>query len=407
LTSHTATKSTLLRQQVAIARFGSFALRTSNVSEILHEAARVCADGLNSPFCKVCRYRADENDLLIEAGYGWRSGVVGKVVSRADASSPQGHAFTTGMPSICRDVRRDTKFVLPPFYADHGIISTVDVLIKGDHQPYGVLEVDNNRHRNYNQNDIEFLTGFANVLAEVVAAAARTAELRSTIAQMESLAAEKDRLLEQRNVFAEELKHRVRNNLQLVYGMLTHQLEDPASAASLRGIRAIALRVSTMAQVFDHLLGTEMTRTTDFGRYVKALCTNLAEIQGSPSDTVSLICESEKILLDLDSVTALGIIVTELVTNCYDHAFSDAGGTGVIRVAVRRDEGNADRAILTVGDNGSGIKPGSLETKRHGVGLVRRLAEQIRGTVSVTSEGGTMWSVQFPIQATRNVPVGG
>jgi len=407
LTSHTATKSTLLRQQVAIARFGSFALRTSNVSEILHEAARVCADGLNSPFCKVCRYRADENDLLIEAGYGWRSGVVGKVVSRADASSPQGHAFTTGMPSICRDVRRDTKFVLPPFYADHGIISTVDVLIKGDHQPYGVLEVDNNRHRNYNQNDIEFLTGFANVLAEVVAAAARTAELRSTIAQMESLAAEKDRLLEQRNVFAEELKHRVRNNLQLVYGMLTHQLEDPASAASLRGIRAIALRVSTMAQVFDHLLGTEMTRTTDFGRYVKALCTNLAEIQGSPSDTVSLICESEKILLDLDSVTALGIIVTELVTNCYDHAFSDAGGTGVIRVAVRRDEGNADRAILTVGDNGSGIKPGSLETKRHGVGLVRRLAEQIRGTVSVTSEGGTIWSVQFPIQATRNVPVGG
>lgn len=407
MTSHTATKSTLLRQQVAIARFGSFALRTSNVSEILHEAARVCADGLNSPFCKVCRYRADENDLLIEAGYGWRSGVVGKVVSRADASSPQGHAFTTGMPSICRDVRRDTKFVLPPFYADHGIISTVDVLIKGDHQPYGVLEVDNNRHRNYNQNDIEFLTGFANVLAEVVAAAARTAELRSTIAQMESLAAEKDRLLEQRNVFAEELKHRVRNNLQLVYGMLTHQLEDPASAASLRGIRAIALRVSTMAQVFDHLLGTEMTRTTDFGRYVKALCTNLAEIQGSPSDTVSLICESEKILLDLDSVTALGIIVTELVTNCYDHAFSDAGGTGVIRVAVRRDEGNADRAILTVGDNGSGIKPGSLETKRHGVGLVRRLAEQIRGTVSVTSEGGTIWSVQFPIQATRNVPVGG
>jgi len=407
LTSHTATKSTLLRQQVAIARFGSFALRTSSVSEILHEAARVCADGLNSPFCKVCRYRADENDLLIEAGYGWRSGVVGKVVSRADASSPQGHAFTTGMPSICRDVRRDTKFVLPPFYADHGIISTVDVLIKGDHQPYGVLEVDNNRHRNYNQNDIEFLTGFANVLAEVVAAAARTAELRSTIAQMESLAAEKDRLLEQRNVFAEELKHRVRNNLQLVYGMLTHQLEDPASAASLRGIRAIALRVSTMAQVFDHLLGTEMTRTTDFGRYVKALCTNLAEIQGSPSDTVSLICESEKILLDLDSVTALGIIVTELVTNCYDHAFSDAGGTGVIRVAVRRDEGNADRAILTVGDNGSGIKPGSLETKRHGVGLVRRLAEQIRGTVSVTSEGGTIWSVQFPIQATRNVPVGG
>jgi hypothetical protein len=63
----------LLRQQIAIARFGSFGLRESDLLKVLTEAARVCAESLEVPFAKVCRYRAAENDLLIEAGHGWKA----------------------------------------------------------------------------------------------------------------------------------------------------------------------------------------------------------------------------------------------------------------------------------------------------------------------------------------------
>ena len=177
----------LLRQQAAVASFGSFALRQSDLLKVLTEAARVCADGLSVPFSKVCRYRADENDLFIEAGFGWRAGVVGRVVSRADETSPQGRAFVTGEPSICNDLRKDDKFELPPFYAEHGVVSTIDVIIKGDGQPYGVLEIDNNEQHDYDQHDIDFLTGFANVLAEAVATSERTAILRTTFEQMKAL----------------------------------------------------------------------------------------------------------------------------------------------------------------------------------------------------------------------------
>ena len=55
---------------------------------------------------------------------------------------------------------------LPAFYAAHGIISTVDVVINGDKRPYGILEIDSEVQRDYDQQDIEFLTAFANVLAE-------------------------------------------------------------------------------------------------------------------------------------------------------------------------------------------------------------------------------------------------
>ena len=72
---------------------------------ILTEAARICAAVPDVPFCKICRYRVAENDLLIEAGCGWELGIVGRVISQADETSPQGRAYVTGEPVIIRDVR--------------------------------------------------------------------------------------------------------------------------------------------------------------------------------------------------------------------------------------------------------------------------------------------------------------
>ena len=191
----------LLRQQAAIARFGSFALRERDLDKILDEAVRVCAEGLSVPFSKICRYREAENDLLIVAGHGWQDGVIGYVVSRADMSSPQGRAFTTGQPSIIDDLRKAGGFNPPSFYAAHGIVSIVDVIIKGsDYRPFGILEIDHDQQHDYDQHDIDFLTGFSNVLAEAVLTASRGAALQVTVDRMKELVDEKDRLLHDKNI---------------------------------------------------------------------------------------------------------------------------------------------------------------------------------------------------------------
>jgi two-component sensor histidine kinase len=383
----------LLRQQAALASFGSFALRQPDLLAVLTEAARVCAKGLNVNFAKVCRYREAENDLLIEAGVGWHEGVVGHVVSRADVSSPQGRAFVTGEPSICNDIQDEHEFVLPPFYAEHSIISTIDVIIKGSSdQPYGVLEIDSEQQQAYDEHDVAFLTGFANVLAEAVSTSERTLVLEATVSRMQSLVGDKDRLLKQKKVMAQELQHRVRNNLQLVYGMLVTQIDQTIDKEGQRGLKAIARRVSTLAQVYDQLLGTEMTRTMAFYGYVKALTLNLAEVQGASKD-ISVTCEGAEIILDLDVITALGIVVAELVTNSYDHAFPDAVGT--ISVKLVHAKGSAG-ATMIIADDGVGFQP-QAESKRHGLGLIRRLVEQVRGTVETVSTNGTTWTVGFPV----------
>ena len=68
--SKTSTIEKLLRQQAALANFGSFAFRESDLKKVLTEAARVCAESLSVPYAKICRYRAAQKDLLVEAGVG-------------------------------------------------------------------------------------------------------------------------------------------------------------------------------------------------------------------------------------------------------------------------------------------------------------------------------------------------
>jgi two-component sensor histidine kinase len=115
---------------------------------------------------------------------------------------------------------------------------------------------------------------------------------------------------------------------------------------------------------------------------------------------VALTCDgdAEPLLLDLDSVTALGIVVAEIVSNAYVHAFPERAGA--IHVDLKR---TPDGAVLMIGDNGIGfVEPPT--SKRHGLGLVRRLMQQIGGVVRVVSDRGTKWTLAFPTTADGPVP---
>jgi two-component sensor histidine kinase/putative methionine-R-sulfoxide reductase with GAF domain len=374
----------LLRQQAALAAFGTFAFRETDLGRILTEAARICALSLGVPFCKICRYRADENDLLVEAGCGWNVGVVGRVVSQADESSPQGRAYITGEPVIIRNLQQANNLELPRFYPEHGIISTVDVLIPAtDGAAYGVLEIDSPTQHLYDEHDINFLTGFANVLAEAVATSIRNEAIRS--------------LLEERNLLAEEMHHRVRNNLYVVGNMLDSFTRTSSNDPERHVIGAIARRVTTLAKVYDSLLGVGLSRTINLGEYLEELCGSLPDMQAPRMKPIELSCRTETILLTVDAVTTVGMIVAELVTNSYNHAFPDRAGKVSVALSGVDD---FTKAILTVSDDGIGL-PVDVGSTRHGVGLVRRLVSHIAGTFDVSSGLGTIWTVTFPISNQR------
>ena len=421
----------LLRQQAAIARFGRFALRERDLTKILSEAVGVCAEGLDVPFSNVWRYRAEQNDLLLVAGHGWQDGVIGHVVSRADMSSPQGSAFTTGQPSIIGDLREDAGFDPPPFYAAHGIVSIIDVAIKGsDDQPYGILEIGDNQRRDYDQHDIDFLGAFANLLAEAVSAASRGAALQATVDDMKALVEEKDRLLEEKNAADLQLRQAqkmdavgrltggVAHDLNNILTVITGTVEMLAEAVADRP------QLAAIAKIIDEAAarGAELTqRLLAFARK--------QPLQPREVDVNSLVMhtarqmrqtlgEGVEIRMTLGGYVARALIDPSQLTNAIlglaanaRDAMPDGGRLTIETRNVDLDKSHADISsdvtagpyvMLAVTDSGQGIPAGIIERvfepffttkgvdKGTGLGLsmVYGFVKQSNGHIRIDSEEG-------------------
>ncbi len=94
------------------------------------------------------------------------------------------------------------------------------------------------------------------MLAEAVATASRVKALRA--------------LVDEKNLLAEELQHRVRNNLQMVTSMLASYARTAIDVSARQGIDLIVRHVTTLAQVYDSLLGVGLSDTVDLGDYLRS-----------------------------------------------------------------------------------------------------------------------------------------
>jgi two-component sensor histidine kinase len=176
----------------------------------------------------------------------------------------------------------------------------------------------------------------------------------------------------------------VRNNLQLVSAILRQQIDSNESDPK-QGLRSIAQRVMSLANVYDHLLGNGLRRNIDFDEFIRLLCASLSAFQSKHTFPGSLMINGGPgpMLLDLDTVTAMGLVIAEIISNAYIHAFPGRAGAIVVSLT-----DNGKGGVLTIKDNGIGfVEPRT--SKRHGLGLIRRQMEQIGGAVSVILVYGT------------------
>jgi two-component sensor histidine kinase len=357
-----------------LAELGTFALQSDELQPVLNEAARLSVQGTGTRFGKICEYRPEQGELAVRAGFGWREGVVGRALSKADVSTPVGRAFITGKPVITRNLAGNHDFTLPPIYPQHGIISSVNVVVAR----FGVLEVDSDEPRSFCGRDVIFLTGLANVCAE---AAARIEQGR----QMQRALAEQRTLLG-------ELEHRVRNHLHMIVAQAHGLAGRTADPEAKRGFGAITHRVLALATLYDRLLGVGMTKRLDLGDYLTALCDNIRAVEEIAARGIEIICRAVPIEVALETATALGIIANELIANSLEHAFDDRPGQ--ILVELQRESAGLR---LIIADNGAGMSMGANGT---GLNLVFRMARQLGGRLELCAAQGTRWELELPLPPT-------
>jgi two-component sensor histidine kinase/PAS domain-containing protein len=153
-----------------LAKFGLFALESERLDDILNEACRLVGEALHTDLAKVVEVLPDRDTLLVRAGVGWRPGVVGLKTKPIDTKSSEGFALHSGKPVISVDIDGEHRFTYAPFLKRHGVKAMVNVPIPGvrGRQAFGLLQVDSRVPRGFNEDDILFLTGYANLLASAV-----------------------------------------------------------------------------------------------------------------------------------------------------------------------------------------------------------------------------------------------
>jgi two-component sensor histidine kinase/DNA-binding response OmpR family regulator len=420
LHTHLAEQNQRLRlQQSELARFSAFAVVCRDIDRVLAEAARVCAECMNVPYCAIYRYRPEANDLIVAAGFGWDHGTIGRDGSIADGSTPHGRAFVTGEPVICDDLNRDTGFVRPRIYATHGIIATLSVVLVSDYQssdepnamlenlPYGVLEIGTTAQRTFDHQDTEFVSTVANVAAAAVDTMKRDAALRVAAYRLRDALDDQGRISETKNLVAddkvrianekmllvEEVQTRVRNNLQLIYAMLGKQLQSTSDAAAIAGFGAISRRVMTLVQLYDHVISAGLSRTIDFSTFLTTLCNKFESQESAQQPKVKLTCQAEPVALDLDSAATLGLVVSQLIANSYARVFPD--NTGTISVSLRRGSSGNDAMIILADD--SSDTAATNDGERRDADMVRWLMNEAAGSAALRSDHGVEWTLTFPV----------
>ncbi|MGV3547171.1 MAG: 7TM diverse intracellular signaling domain-containing protein, partial [Pedobacter sp.] len=216
---------------------------------------------------------------------------------------------------------------------------------------------------------------------------------------LESSVASRTEQLNQRNQHIEtlmnELNHRVKNNLQLLYSLNSLQLSSVAEPSTLHILKDNIARIKAMMLVNDSL-----NPLIDAKPHSKSLKEFISEIAAhskrmfldQPNVEIRLSID-EALALDSKTGLSLGLIVSELITNSFKHAFA-AHNSPQINIKI---SSKIDHWFLNYSDNGIGFKD-----KTHngfGISLIIDLTRQLKGSVEVIDDEGLSYIFNFSKQA--------
>jgi two-component sensor histidine kinase/putative methionine-R-sulfoxide reductase with GAF domain len=211
-------------------------------------------------------------------------------------------------------------------------------------------------------------------------------ELLASIATHAAVALEHGRAV-MRGVLAQEIHHRVKNNLQTVASLLRLQARNTESVDPREALEHSVNRILAIAAVHE-LLTERREEDVELADLFDRLRAMLVQGVGGGKNVSSSFAE---VTLPGARATALALVFAELLQNALEH-----GGSRIAVELARRD-GDVVLAITDDGDGLGGDGTAGKATAGTGLSIVRALVrDELRGTLELSAEGGTRAEVVFP-----------
>jgi PAS domain S-box-containing protein len=194
--------------------------------------------------------------------------------------------------------------------------------------------------------------------------------------------------LKDKEALLKEVHHRVKNNMQVITSLLrleSRRRTEPETKAVLNEMQA---RIRSMALLHESLYRSGTFASVDLGTYLNRLATEALRFMASGDRVLRLQLALGSLQVGMDQAIACGLLVNELISNCFKHGFPE-GSRGEVHIELQPTDESA-MWRLRVSDTGVGL-PADFEERRKtslGLQLVSDLSKQLGGTLTIDSPAG-------------------
>jgi len=220
---------------------------------------------------------------------------------------------------------------------------------------------------------------------------ANVAEAFSNISMHHALEAS----FRERESLVREVHHRVRNNLQMVAGLINMALHD-GTVPPLQALRLTGARIESMARVHSCVFTGDRLETVDFSAFIEGYVDSVRNDYIEVGSDVPIHVKATEFVLPLTAAIPFGLVVNELLVSALACAVERGQGASIDLTLDRRPGDGWFRCRAEVRDVAPGGKspfglPGQVSSN-----LVRLLTEQIRGELSLDPAAGLWVELVFP-----------
>ena len=200
--------------------------------------------------------------------------------------------------------------------------------------------------------------------------------------------------LKEREVLIKEVHHRIKNNLAVISSMLELQRGQLGDESPDHVLQEAQMRVKSIALIHEKLYQNETLAEIDFQKYVDDLVAMISESYNVDNKQIDIETDVESIRIGLDQSIPCGLILNELVSNAFEHAYKEKE-SGHLNVSFTNGNGNQVR--FEVSDDGPGIPDEILNgySSTLGMTLVYTLVEQLKGSLDVDKTAGSRFVITF------------
>jgi two-component sensor histidine kinase len=375
----------ILKKAVAIERLSkSRKIRDGKLNEAIYEILQMSSRALNTERVNAWLFNDDRSEIECIGNFDAAENKMVAQENLARVTIPKYfHLFETEMIIATSDAMNDpvTKELIETYLKPNRIYSLMDIPIRIEGDIIGVICFEHrDTIRVWNLQEQKF----GLVTAQMISLALETSAKQKARNALEVA-------LNEQKILLQEVQHRVKNNLTIISSLMNLQANKTKDEYHKNMFVESSNRLNSIAAVHQLLYQTKSYSTVNFKMYLEEILNNLQNSFHADSKTVTMKKGIDDVELSVSTAIPLALIVNELVTNSYKHAF-ELMKEGIIEVSLIE---NNKKVFLRIKDNGPGYDFEKISESSVGLDIIDGLVDQINATIKFDNQSGSTYDISF------------